>query len=202
MIKRLFDCTAAAVGLVLLSPVFLGVALWIRSSSPGPVFFRQLRVGRDFRSFHIWKFRTMHVDAAAGGSITWGGHSDPRITSVGRVLRRTKLDELPQLINVLKGEMSLVGPRPEVREYVELFKDDYREILRVRPGMTDVASLRFRDEASVLAGCADPREAYTTRLLPEKIRLAKDYLRQASFTFDLILIFRTLIGVVGKSASA
>jgi lipopolysaccharide/colanic/teichoic acid biosynthesis glycosyltransferase len=142
--KRLFDIVASAAGLILLSPVMLLTALLIKLDSRGPVFFKQQRVGKGFRPFLIYKFRTMVEDAPQrGSSITVG--ADPRITRIGRFLRKTKFDELPQLINVLKGDMSLVGPRPEVPRYVEMFRDDYEEILRVRPGITDTASLKYED---------------------------------------------------------
>jgi lipopolysaccharide/colanic/teichoic acid biosynthesis glycosyltransferase len=196
MVKRLFDIVMAVAGLIVLSPVFLAVAIWIKVGSPGPVFFKQQRVGLDFQPFWIFKFRTMVPDAAARGSITWGGDNDPRITAVGRILRRTKLDEVPQLINVLKGEMSFVGPRPEIPHYVELFRADYREILKARPGITDFASLKFRDEAGVLARSPAPEEAYVREILPEKIRLSRQYVQSASFWVDLRVIFETLRSIV------
>src|SRR5207253_6817635 len=152
-------------------PLFVVVAILIRADSPGPVFFAQERIGKGFRPFWIYKFRTMVKDAAQrGGALTASG--DPRITRVGQILRNTKIDELPQLINVLRGDMSLVGPRPEVRRYVELFRHDYEEILRVRPGITDLASLKYRDESALLAVAADPEQEYITRVLPDKITLA------------------------------
>jgi lipopolysaccharide/colanic/teichoic acid biosynthesis glycosyltransferase len=193
--KRLFDLTVSAAGLLILSPVLLLVALLIKLDSQGPVFFRQERIGRNFRPFSIYKFRTMVVDAPQrGAAITAGG--DPRITRFGRLLRKSKIDELPQLINVLRGEMSLVGPRPEVPKYVELFRQEYDDILRVRPGITDLASLKYRDEAAVLAAAQNPEQEYVARILPEKIQLAKQYIRNASFLFDLKLILRTLLKVV------
>jgi lipopolysaccharide/colanic/teichoic acid biosynthesis glycosyltransferase len=193
-VKRAFDIVVAAVGLLLVAPLFLVVAALIKLDSRGPVFFRQERVGRGFRPFRIYKFRTMVQDASQrGGPLT--SANDPRVTRVGRFLRKSKIDELPQLINVLKGEMSLVGPRPEVREYVELFRDDYREILKVRPGITDLASLKYRDEESWLAQWPDPDRAYVRHLLPDKIRLAKEYIETASFASDLHIIVRTLLKV-------
>jgi len=148
-------------------------------------------MGRGFWSFFIYKFRTMIKDAPSkGGLIT--SDNDPRITRVGRLLRKTKIDELPQLINVLRGEMSFVGPRPEVRHYVELFRRDYEEILKIRPGITDLASLKYRDEEVVLGLSGNPEEEYIRHLLPDKIRLAKEYLRRSSFFFDLTLITKTL----------
>ena len=191
MIKRGFDVLASLAGLVLLSPVLAVVALAIKLTSPGPVFFRQERVGRGFRRFEILKFRTMVPDAPKlGGQLTAG--EDPRITRVGRLLRKTKLDELPQLINVVKGDMSFVGPRPEVPRYVEIFRDDYRELLTVRPGITDLASLKYRDESEVLGRSSDPETTYVEQVLPEKIALGKQYLRRSSLWFDVGLIFKTL----------
>jgi len=191
VIKRGFDVLASLAGLVLLSPVLAVVALAIKLTSPGPVFFRQERVGRGFRRFEILKFRTMVPDAPKlGGQLTAG--EDPRITRVGRLLRKTKLDELPQLINVVKGDMSFVGPRPEVPRYVEIFRDDYRELLTVRPGITDLASLKYRDESEVLGRSSDPETTYVEQVLPEKIALGKQYLRRSSLWFDVGLIFKTL----------
>ncbi len=190
--KRVFDAIISSLGLLLLGPVFLIVALMIKLDSRGPVFFKQARIGREFRSFFIYKFRTMIADAASrGGTLTVG--SDPRITRVGAVLRTTKIDEIPQLINIFKGDMSFVGPRPEVLEFVELFRSDYEEILRVRPGLTDLASLKYRNEAMALAQAEDPHEDYLKRVLPDKIRLAKEYIRRSSFLFDLGLIIKTLV---------
>jgi len=189
--KRIFDVVAAAVGLVLLSPVFLVAAVLVKLTSAGPVFFRQERMGRGFRPFRIYKFRSMVSDAPSrGGAVTAG--EDPRITRIGRFLRKTKIDEIPQLINVLAGDMSLVGPRPEVPKYVDMFREDYETILGVRPGITDLASLAFRDEAALLGRADDPEEEYVTRILPEKIRLAKQYIARASLRFDLKIIFMTM----------
>ena len=191
MMKRPFDIVAATAALFILSPLLGLAALLIKLDSPGPVFFKQERIGRSFRPFWIYKFRTMVRDASTrGGLITVG--EDRRITRVGRILRKTKVDEIPQLINILKGEMAIVGPRPEIRHYVELFRRDYEEILKVRPGLTDLASLKYRDEAALLRKAANPEDEYRTRVLPDKIRLAKDYLRRSSFLFDLGLILKTL----------
>ncbi len=194
MIKRALDVAASSVGLLLLSPLLLLAALLVKLTSQGPVFFRQERVGRRFRRFKIYKFRTMVADAPKlGGQIT-AGDCDPRITKVGRVLRRTKLDELPQLINVLVGDMSLVGPRPEVPRYVEMFHADYEEILSLRPGITDMASVKYRDEAAILGQHADTEGVYVREILPDKIRLAKRYVAQRSLLLDLKLIFMTVLG--------
>jgi lipopolysaccharide/colanic/teichoic acid biosynthesis glycosyltransferase len=194
MMKRVFDAMVAGIGLLFLFPLFAIVAILIKLDSFGLVFFRQERIGRKFRSFLIYKFRTMVKDAPQrGGFITFG--EDPRITCVGRLLRKTKVDELPQLINVFKGDMSLAGPRPEVPRYVEMFRRDYEEILGVRPGITDLASLKYGDEAEILGMARNPEEEYVRRVLPEKIRLAKEYIRNSSFSFDLALICRTVINL-------
>jgi lipopolysaccharide/colanic/teichoic acid biosynthesis glycosyltransferase len=187
--KRAFDIIAAALGLLILFPILVLVALAIKLDSTGPVLFTQERVGRNFRSFRIYKFRTMAVNAR-GGALTVG--ADPRITRFGRLLRQTKIDELPQLFNILTGEMSFVGPRPEVPSYVELFRADYAELLKVRPGLTDLASLKYREEASVLARAQDPQMEYVARVLPDKIHLSKEYIQRSSFLFDLQLIVETL----------
>jgi lipopolysaccharide/colanic/teichoic acid biosynthesis glycosyltransferase len=199
--KRLFDIVAAAAGLIVLAPVIVVAALAIKLDSRGPVFFMQKRVGRSFRPFWIYKFRTM-VDKAGPGasSITVG--ADPRITRVGHWLRKSKIDELPQLLNILRGDMTFVGPRPEVARYVELFRSDYDEILKVRPGLTDLASLKYRDEAALLGAVKNPEEEYLCRLLPDKIRLAKEYIRRASFVYDVGLIFKTLRALVERRSIA
>ena len=194
VMKRIFDVIVVSIGLLVISPLMLAAAILVRLTSPGPVLFRQKRVGRGGRPFFILKFRTMVQDAPKrGGPITFG--DDPRITRIGRLLRRTKLDELPQLINVLKGDMSLVGPRPEIPKYVEMFRQDYEEILRVRPGITDLASIKYSDEAAVLGQAADPEKEYIERILPEKIRLAKEYVRRSSCCFDVALILLTFLTV-------
>lgn len=200
MIKRTIDITAAAIGLVTLSPLLFMAAALVRLSSPGPVLFRQQRLGMGFRPFTIYKFRTMVVDAPArGAAITCG--DDPRITPVGRFLRKTKLDELPQLFNVLVGDMSLVGPRPEVPRYVEMFREDFAEILSMRPGITDLASITYRHEADILGRAADPQAEYVGRILPDKIRLAKEYRRRSSVFFDLFLIVRTVAAIAMPSTA-
>ncbi len=194
--KRVFDIVVAAAALVVLSPLLLLAALAVKLTSPGPVFFRQQRMGRGFQPFWILKFRTMVPDAPRlGGPITCG--EDPRVTRIGRILRKTKLDELPQLINVLKGEMSMVGPRPEVPQYVELFRTDYEEILRVRPGITDLASIKYRHESTILGAAADPEREYRERVLPEKIELARQYVRRASVLYDLSVLARTILRLAG-----
>ena len=193
--KRTIDLVAAVLGLLLLWPVFLVVAICVKAEDGGPVLFRQERIGRLGRPFRILKFRTMTPDAPARGpAITTRG--DARITRVGTILRAAKLDELPQLWNVLRGEMSLVGSRPEVPRYVDLFRSEYTEILRLRPGITDPASIRFRDESELLGASADPEATYIERILPEKLRLARDYARHSSPAYDLQLVFTTLMCLV------
>ena len=190
--KRMFDVAAALTGLVLLAPLFVVVAVWIRLDSPGPVFFRQERVGRGGVPFRIHKFRTMRVAAESPGpALTIG--ADPRITRAGAFLRRTKIDELPQLIDVLRGDMSIVGPRPEVPHFVATYPPELRaKVLSVRPGITDPASLQFRDESTLLARAADPEKEYRDVVLPAKLRLAAAYVDQATLAGDLRLIASTL----------
>jgi lipopolysaccharide/colanic/teichoic acid biosynthesis glycosyltransferase len=192
MAKRLFDVVLAACGLVLLSPLLIAIALWIKIDSPGPVFFRQQRIGRHGRPFRIHKFRTMVVDAPRlGAQLTVG--DDARITGAGRWLRHAKLDELPQLIDVLAGTMSLVGPRPEVPRYVALYPAALRDkVLSVRPGITDRASLEFRHENALLAAAADPEREYAEVVLPVKLRHAADYVDQATLGGDIRVILATL----------
>ncbi len=192
MLKRIFDLVVATTGLVVLSPVLAAVSVAVKLGSPGPVFFRQVRVGRHGRPFRIFKFRTMVDDAEArGGKLTVGG--DGRVTPVGRFLRRHKLDELPQLINVVRGEMSLVGPRPEVPEYVRLFPVPYRRILMVRPGITHRATLWFRREERLLAEADDPTTYYLTHIMPLKVKFYLDGLERQSFLDDLKTIVWTVL---------
>jgi lipopolysaccharide/colanic/teichoic acid biosynthesis glycosyltransferase len=200
MSKRTFDIVMSSLGLLVLSPLLLLVAFAIKLDSPGPIFFRQERIGRGFRPFFIFKFRTMAHDPSGRGPLITVG-DDPRITRVGRFLRKTKIDELPQLINVLKGEMSFVGPRPELPQYVELFRKDYAEILSIRPGITDLASLKYHDEAAVLKRLENPEAEYCNRILPDKIRLSKEYVKKSSFVFDLTVILKTLPKIFGRSAA-
>ncbi|MBK7820130.1 MAG: sugar transferase [Tessaracoccus sp.] len=189
MLKRAFDVVSSAVGLVVLSPVFLVVAILIAAQDRGPVFFRQERVGRYGRPFRIHKFRTMRV-ANAGALIT--SADDNRITRVGAFLRTTKLDELPQLIDVLAGDMSVVGPRPEVPRYVAMWGDDARaEILSVRPGISDPAAIAFRNEQDELAAADDPERHYVEVILPQKVAMYLDYVRTRTFVGDLRVILRT-----------
>lgn len=196
MIKRLFDLAASGCGLIFVGPLLVAVALCIRVDSKGPVFFRQVRVGRGGVPFRIYKFRTMVVDAEGKGmQITVGGR-DPRVTRAGYHLRRLKLDELPQLLNVFLGEMSFVGPRPEVPRYVELYSARQRDVLSVRPGITDPASLAFCDENDLLAKEPDPEKAYIEQIMPKKLAMNLEYLGRASFVSDLGLICRTVLGTL------
>jgi len=191
-IKRVFDIICALCGLIILSPVLLLIIVLIKLTSTGPVFFRQTRVGQYERLFQIHKFRTMIVNAEASGlKITVG--RDPRITSIGHFLRKTKLDELPQLIDVLMGTMSLVGPRPEVPEYVQYYTNEVKAIvLSVRPGITDWASIKMIDENDILARASDPQQAYIQQILPEKLAYAVRYVQTRSLRLDVYLILLTI----------
>jgi lipopolysaccharide/colanic/teichoic acid biosynthesis glycosyltransferase len=190
--KRLFDIVISSIGLVVLSPLFAVVSILIKLDSPGPIFFRQERIGRNFKPFTIYKFRSMAARKEGEGSlITVGG--DRRVTRLGRVLRTSKVDELPQLFNVLKGEMSLVGPRPEVREYVRLFEEEYRRLLTIRPGITDPASIKYSAEETVLGGSQNWEEEYVRKILPEKIKLSLEYVGNHTVVTDLKLIAKTVL---------
>lgn len=181
----------SGMGMIVLSPLFLILAIWVKLDSPGPVFFRQTRVGRNNKDFRIFKFRTMRVGADKGSLVTVGG-KDPRITRAGIFLRRTKLDEMPQLINVFVGEMSLVGPRPEVRHYVDYWTPEQMRVLDIRPGVTGPASIKFRDENELLAAVEDPEKYYIEVVMQEKLRLDLAYVRNQTFLGDLRLILRTI----------
>lgn len=196
MSKRIFDWLASTCGLLVLSPVLLALALWIKLDSPGPVFFRQERVGKGGRLFRIHKFRTMVTDAEwIGLQITVG--ADARVTRVGQWLRKYKMDELPQLLDVWLGHMSLVGPRPEVPRYVACYPVDVREVvLSVRPGITDRASIEYKDENEVLGRAADPHNAYVNEVLPIKLAYYQDYVRNRSFGGDVAIIFATIRALV------
>lgn len=188
--KRLFDIIASACGLLVLSPIFLVMAIWIKIDSVGPVFYRQVRVGRHNQDFRIFKFRSMKVGADKGSLVTIGGR-DPRVTRSGYFIRKYKLDEFPQLINVLKGDMSLVGPRPEVRHYVDYWTPEQLHVLDVRPGITDPASIKFRNENELMEKADDPEDYYIHVIMQEKIRLYLEYVKNASFLYDIQLIFKT-----------
>ena len=191
--KRLFDMVCAALGLLVLSPVLLLCALLVGLTSPGGVLFRQERVGKDGVPFTIYKFRSMRKDNAG---LKISTSSDSRITPVGRVLRKTKLDELPQLWNVLKGDMSFVGPRPEVREYTDLYTPEQRQVLLVRPGITGLASIRYRNENDLLSASTDPNRTYIEEVMPAKLALDLGYIPRACVSYDVRLILETLVTVV------
>ena len=195
--KRIFDVLASAVGLLLLSPVLFLSAVLIKLEDRGPVFYRGVRVGGYGRPFRIYKFRTMVVNAERLGAPSTAD-DDPRITKVGNSLRRYKLDELPQLINVLKGEMSLVGPRPEVQLEVALYTEEEKALLNVRPGITDYASIRFHNEGEILQGSEDPHQAYREKIRPEKIRLGLEYVQNHSLWVDFKIIIQTLKTLLGS----
>jgi lipopolysaccharide/colanic/teichoic acid biosynthesis glycosyltransferase len=192
--KRVFDVLSAAMGLVVLAPALAAVALAIKMESRGPVFYRGLRAGQYGKPFRIFKFRTMVRNAEALGSASTP-EDDQRITRVGRILRRLKLDELPQLLNVLRGEMSLVGPRPQVPWAVEQYTPEERTILKVRPGITDPASVRFRNESEILRGSENPDKDYFEKIHPEKMRLSLEYVRKQSFLLDCKIILQTFVAV-------
>jgi len=197
MLKRLFDIIFSFIGLLVSSPVFLIVAILIKKEDNGPVFYPGVRVGRYESQFKMFKFRTMVVNAdKIGGPST--ADDDPRLLKIGKFLRKYKLDEIPQLINVLKGEMSFVGPRPEVPFYVNMFSEEEKKILTVRPGITDWASLWNSDEGAILAGSKDPEKAYMEKIRPEKIRLQLKYVREQSFWADMRIIFLTLLKLIKR----
>ena len=188
--KRLFDIIASGIGLLVLSPLFLILAIWIKLDSKGPVFYRQVRVGLHNKDFRIFKFRSMRVGADKGSLVTIGGR-DPRITRSGYIIRKLKLDELPQLINVFVGDMSLVGPRPEVRHYVNYWTPEQMRVLDVRPGITDPASIKFRNENELMEQAEDPEDYYINIIMQEKLKLYLDYVDHHSFWGDIGLIFKT-----------
>jgi lipopolysaccharide/colanic/teichoic acid biosynthesis glycosyltransferase len=192
-LKRSLDVVGSALALLLLSPILIAAAFAVWLDSGTPILFRQTRVGLGFRQFDILKFRTMRVQMS-GPSITVAG--DARITRVGKLLRATKLDELPQFWNVLMGDMSLVGPRPEVPKYVDMFQERYQRILKVRPGITDIASIRFRDEEKLLAKGADPLREYVQNVLPLKLDLADEYVSTRSLRLDCLILFKTLLVIL------
>lgn len=193
MIKRLFDVVSSAIGLIITSPVFLYVVYLIKKESPGPILYKARRIGRGGKAFTMYKFRTMVVNAdKMGGPST--AADDPRLTKIGLFLKKYQLDELPQLINVLKGDMSVVGPRPEVKMYVDMMTPEEKSvILSVRPGMTDLASLWDFHEAELLKGAPDPEKKYMEEIRPEKLRLQQEYVKKASFFLDMEIIFKTIL---------
>lgn len=192
IIKRIFDFFAALVGIIIISPILVIVSIAIKFDSPGKVMFLQKRVGRNGKSFYIYKFRTMVSDAEKlGKQITVG--KDSRITKVGAFLRKYKIDELPQLFNVLKGDMSFVGPRPEVPKYVELYTEEQRKVLSVRPGITDLASLKYSDENDILGKVDNPEEYYINVIMRDKLNLNLEYIEKSNLFFDISLIIKTII---------
>ena len=193
--KRLCDIVLSAVGLLCLSPLLLVVALWVKVDSAGPIFYRQLRVGRYNTDFRIYKFRSMYTDSDKRGLITIGGH-DPRVTRAGYYIRKLKLDELPQLINVFVGDMSFVGPRPEVRKYVDMYTPEQLHVLDVRPGITDAASIKYRNENDILARQANPERYYIDVVMQDKLRINLEYVAHNSLLEDLKLIFETFKAII------
>lgn len=193
--KRAFDVTASLIGVAILLPLFVVVAVLIFFGDGWPVLFKQTRVGLNGAPFKVLKFRTMYKDAERAGQLTVSGR-DPRITPSGYLLRKYKLDELPQLFNVIKGDMSLVGPRPEVPAYVELYTNDQKRVLSVKPGITDAASLEFINENELLADAADPQKYYKEVILPRKLGLQLNYVDQRSFMGDLSIIVKTVVGII------
>ena len=194
-LKRLFDIVASFCGIVILFPLIVIVSILIKLTSKGPVLFKQVRVTKNGRLFKIYKFRTMRENSGGNKQITVG--NDSRITGIGHILRKTKLDELPQLFNVLKGEMSLVGPRPEVPKYVELYTEEQREILKVSAGITDYASIYFSNESELLGEAENPEEFYIKKIMPYKIELNKKYIKEIGIVTDIKLIILTILKILG-----
>ena len=189
--KRIFDIIASLIGIILLLPLFVLIGLWVKLSSKGPIIFVQKRVGKDFKEFNLYKFRSMVVGAESKGpGVT--SKDDARITKVGKFIRSTKIDELPQLFNVLKGDMSIVGPRPELKKFVDAKKDEYKKVLSVKPGITDNAAIEFRDEEQIMSQYEDKEKAYIDKILPQKIKLYYSYIDNISFLNDIKLILKTL----------
>lgn len=195
--KRLLDIIFSGLGLICLSPLFVFLALWVKLDSPGPVFYRQVRVGRNNRDFKLYKFRSMRVDSDKKGLITIGGH-DPRVTQSGYYIRKYKLDEFPQLINVFLGDMSIVGPRPEVRKYVDMYTDEQMHVLDVRPGITDMASIYYRNENELLEKANNPEKYYREVIMQDKLRINLEYVRNHSVIGDFRMILKTLFVVIAK----
>ena len=192
---RFFDFILSLIGLVVLAPIFIMLAIWIKIDSKGPVFYKQVRVGQNGIDFGLFKFRSMVVDADKKGLITVGGR-DPRITRSGYFIRKYKLDELPQLINVLVGDMSLVGPRPEVRKYVDLYTNKQQKVLSVKPGITDYASIEYMDENEILGKSNDPEKTYIEEIMPEKIKYNMKYIQNKNVSEYFKIIFLTLLKIV------
>lgn len=197
--KRLFDITLSIPGLILLSPLFIILAIWIKKDSKGPVFYKQIRIGKDGREFYLYKFRSMRQGADKQGLLTVGG-KDPRITKSGSFIRTYKLDEFPQLINVLKGDMSIVGPRPEVPKYVALYTADQQKVLSVKPGISDWASIYFRNENELLAQAENPEEFYVSEVMPQKLSMNLKYINNNNLFIDLKIILNTIKMVIFKKS--
>lgn len=195
--KRFFDIIASLTGIIILTPFFILIFLAVVIGSGFPVLYRQNRVGKDGEDFKVFKFRTMFMDSDKKGLLTVGGH-DKRITSVGYFLRRYKLDELPQLFNVLSGNMSLVGPRPEVRKFVEMYNEEQKKVLSVRPGITDYASLEYINENDLLAQSDNPEQTYINEVMPAKLKLNLKYIKEAGLATDIKVIFKTIRKISGK----
>lgn len=189
--KRLFDITASFFGLIILSPILIPIALWVGLSSKGGVFYTQIRVGKNNKDFKLYKFRSMRVNSDKQGLLTVGS-KDNRITKAGYFIRKYKIDELPQLLNVLKGDMSFVGPRPEVRRYVEMYNEEQKQVLKVRPGITDPASIKYRNENDLLSKAEDPEQYYITNIMPDKLRINIDYINKRTFLKDIKIIIQTI----------
>lgn len=196
--KRTVDVLGSGLGLLVLSPLFAGVAAWIKLDSPGPVFYRQKRVAKGARDeFGLFKFRSMRPGSDHGSLITIGG-DDPRVTTAGKFIRKYKIDELPQLINVFKGDMSLVGPRPQVRKYVNLYTPEQLHVLDVKPGMTDPASIYYRNESELLAAQEDPDDYYIHKIMPHKLNICKQYIERRNVFTDIGVILKTFFAVANK----
>jgi lipopolysaccharide/colanic/teichoic acid biosynthesis glycosyltransferase len=195
MIKRLFDLVIALPLLLLVSPILLVIGILIKLNSNGPIFYLQQRVGLNGSDFFIYKFRTMRIGADKLGLLTVGGR-DPRVTTVGYFLRKYKLDELPQLINVVNGTMSLVGPRPEVRKYVDMYNSEQRKVLNAKPGITDYASIEYADENNLLAASSDPERTYIDEIMPAKLKLNMKYISEQGVVTDIKIIFSTIMRVI------
>ena len=193
----MFDIISSGLGLIVLSPLFVVLAVWIKADSKGPVFYRQTRVGRNNKDFRLYKFRSMRPDSDKLGLITVGGH-DPRVTRSGYYIRKYKLDEFPQLINVFLGDMSLVGPRPEVRKYVDMYTPEQMRVLTVRPGSTSLASIRYRNENDILAAADDPDRCYIKQVMPDKLAIDLEYVDRATLWNDIKLIFSTFKEIIVK----
>ena len=191
--KRLFDITASFFGIIILSPLLIFIGLWVGLSSKGGVFYKQIRVGKNNKDFKLYKFRSMRVNSDKQGLLTVGS-KDSRITKAGYFIRKYKIDELPQLFNVLKGDMSFVGPRPEVRRYVDLYSKEQMKVLSVRPGITDPASIKYRNENDILSSQSNPEEYYIQHIMPDKLRINIEYINTQNFIKDIKIIFQTIFG--------